>query len=71
MIREQRIDSFCKEQVQNRLRAIGDYFLDMDAVLYRRVKVKHHKLLVSMSQIQNIITTPFLWPTREARVLSS
>jgi len=40
MLREQRKDSFCKEQTQNRLTANGEYFLDMDGVLCRRVKGK-------------------------------
>ena len=39
MMREQKNDSFCIEQVQNRLTANGEYFLDMDGALYRREKV--------------------------------
>jgi len=40
VLREQRKDSFCKEQTQNCLTANGEYFLDMDGVLCRRVKGK-------------------------------
>jgi len=40
MLKEQKKDSFCKEQIQNGLTTNGEYFLDMDGVLYRRVKGK-------------------------------
>jgi hypothetical protein len=46
MIREQKKDSFCKELVQNRLTANGEYFLDRNGALYRRVKGKQPKLIV-------------------------
>jgi len=49
MIREQRKDSFCREQIQNRLTANGGYFLDMDGVLHRRVKGKQPTLVVPVS----------------------
>jgi hypothetical protein len=55
MIREQPKVSFCKEQVQNRLTANGEYFLDMDGVLYRRMKGKQPKLVVPQSLIQDVI----------------
>jgi hypothetical protein len=32
MMEEQKKDLFCKEQVQNRLTANSEYFLDMDGV---------------------------------------
>jgi hypothetical protein len=34
MIREQKKDLFCKGQLQNRLTANSEYFLDLDGVLY-------------------------------------
>ena len=40
MNREQRKVSFYKQQVQNCLTANSEYFLDMDGVLYKRVKGK-------------------------------
>jgi hypothetical protein len=46
---EQRKDSFCKEQTQNRLTVNGNNFLDMDGVLCRRVKGKQPKLDVPVS----------------------
>jgi hypothetical protein len=55
MIREQEKDSFCKEQIQNRLTANGECFLDMDGVLYRRVKSKQLKLVIPQSLIQDVI----------------
>jgi len=48
MLREQKKDSFCNEQIQNRLIANGEYFLDMDGVLHRRVKGKQPKLVVTI-----------------------
>jgi hypothetical protein len=44
MIMEKKKNTFRKEQLQNRLSANSEYFLDMDGVLYRRVKVKQPKL---------------------------
>jgi len=55
MLREQRKNSFCKEQTQNCLTAGGEYFLDMDGVLCRRVKGKQPKLVVQQSLIQDVI----------------
>jgi len=46
MFREQKMDLFCKKQKQNRLTTNGEYFLDMDGVLYRRMKGKELKLVV-------------------------
>jgi len=54
-IREQKKDPFCKEQAQNRPTANSEYFLDMDGVLYRRVKGEQPKLVVPQSLIQNVI----------------
>jgi len=51
MIREQKNDSFCKQQVQNRLTANGEYFLDMNGAMYRRLKGKGPKLVVPQSLI--------------------
>jgi len=34
MMKEQKKDLFCKEQVQNRLTAKSEYFLDMDGVFF-------------------------------------
>jgi len=51
MLREQKKDSFCNEQIQNRLTTNGEYLLDMDGVLYRRVKGKQPKLVVPQSLI--------------------
>jgi len=56
MLREQKKDSFCNEQIQNRLTTNGEYLLDMDVVLYRRVKGKQPKLVVPQSLIQDVIT---------------
>jgi len=70
MLREQNKDSFCNEQIQNRLTTSGGYFLDMDGVLYRRVKGKQPKLVVPQSLIQDVIAenhTPFSGPTRGAK----
>jgi hypothetical protein len=39
MLREQKKDSFCNEQIQNQLTTNGEYFLSMDGILYRGVKV--------------------------------
>ena len=55
MLREQKKDSFYNEQIQNRLTTNGEYFLDMDGVLYRRVKGKQPKLVVPQSLIQDVI----------------
>jgi hypothetical protein len=55
MMKEQKKDLFCKEQVQNRLRTKGEYFFDVDGILYRRVKGKQPKLVVSQSLIQEVI----------------
>ena len=55
MIREQKKDQFCKEQAQNLLTANSEYFVDMDEVLYRRVKGEQHKLVVPQSLIHNVI----------------
>ena len=55
MIREQKKDPFCKEQTQNRPTANSEYFLDMDGVLYRRVKGEQPKLVVPESLKQNVI----------------
>jgi hypothetical protein len=55
MISEQKKDSFCKEQVQNRLTAKSEYFMDMDGVLYRRVKGKQLKPVVPQSLMQDVI----------------
>jgi len=51
MLREQMKDSFCNEQIQNRLTTNGEYLLDMDGILYRRVKGKQPKLVVPQSLI--------------------
>jgi len=53
MLREQTKDLFCK---QNRLTTNGDYFLDMDGVLYIRMKGKQPKLVVPQSLMQDVIT---------------
>jgi hypothetical protein len=55
MIREQKRDAFCRQQVQNCLTANGDYFLDMDGALYKRVEGKQPKLVVPQSLIQDVI----------------
>jgi hypothetical protein len=55
MIREQKGDAFCRQQVQNRFTANGEYFLDMDGVLYRREEGKQPKLVVPQSLIQDVI----------------
>jgi len=55
MLREQRKDLFCKQQIQNRLNTSGEYFLDMEGVLYRRGKDKQPKLVVPQSLIQDVI----------------
>jgi hypothetical protein len=55
MIKEQKKNLFCKEQVQNRLTANSEYFLDMDGVLYRRLKGKEPKLVVPQDLIQEVI----------------
>jgi hypothetical protein len=55
MMKEQKKDFFCKEQVQNRLTVNSEYFLDIDGVLYRRVKGKQPKLVVPKSLIQEVI----------------
>ena len=55
MNREQKKDQFCIEQAQNRPTANSEYFLDMDGVLYRRVKGEQPKLVVPQSLIQNVI----------------
>ena len=55
MLREQKKDLFCKQQIQNRLNTNGEYFLDMDGVLYRRMKGKQLKLVVPHSLMQDII----------------
>jgi hypothetical protein len=55
MMKEQKKDLFCKEQVQNHLTAKSEYFLDMDEVLYRRVKDKQPKLAIPQSLIQEVI----------------
>jgi hypothetical protein len=52
MLREQKKDSFCNEQIQKRLTANGEYILDMDGVLYRRVKGEKLKLEVRETVIQ-------------------
>jgi len=53
VIREQKKDPFCKEQVQNRLTANSECFLDMNGVLHRRVKCKQPKLAVSVSDTRS------------------
>jgi hypothetical protein len=55
MIREQKKDSFCKELLKNRLTANGEYFLDMDGVLYTKAKGKQPKLVDPKSLIQDVI----------------
>jgi hypothetical protein len=55
MMKEQKRDLFCKKQVQNRLTANSEYFLDMDRVLYRRVKGKQPKLVVPQTLIHEVI----------------
>jgi hypothetical protein len=55
MVREHRKHLFCKKQIQNRLTANGEYFLDMSGVLYRRLKDKQLKLVVLQSLIQDVI----------------
>ena len=55
MLGGKRKDLFCKEQIQNRLTTNGEYFLDMEGVLYRRVKDKQPKLVVPQSLIQDVI----------------
>jgi len=55
MMKEQKKDLFCKEQVQNRLTANSEYFLDMDGVLCRTVKGKQPKLVVPQALIQEVI----------------
>jgi len=55
MMREEKKDLFCIEQVQNRLTANIEYFLDMDGALYRREKDKPPKLVVPQSLIQDVI----------------
>jgi hypothetical protein len=55
MMKEQKQDFFCKEQVQNRLTANSEYFLDMDGGLHRRVKGKQPKLVVPQSLILEVI----------------
>ena len=55
MMKEQKKDLLCKEQVQNCLTAKSEYFLDMDGVLYRRVKGKQPKLVVPQALIQEVI----------------
>ena len=55
MLREQKKDLFCKQQIQNRLTTNGEYFLDMDGVLYRRMKGKQPKLVVPQSLMQDVI----------------
>jgi hypothetical protein len=70
MMKEQKKCLFCKEHVQNRLTAKSKYFLDMDEVLYRRVKGKQPKLVVPRSLIQEVIAenhNPFSWSTAEVR----
>jgi len=49
MLREQKKDSFCREQIHNRLTTNGEYYLDMHGDLYRRVKGKQPKLVVPQS----------------------
>jgi hypothetical protein len=56
LIREQEKDEFCKEQAQNRRTANGEYFLDMDGVLYRKAKGHPPKLVVPQSLIQEVIS---------------
>jgi transposase InsO family protein len=55
MMKEQTRDFFSKELVQNCLTANSKYFLDMDGVLYRRVKSKQPKVVVPQSLIQEVI----------------
>jgi len=55
MLREQKKDSFCNEQIQNQLTTNGEYFLSMDGILYRGVKVKQPKLVVPQSLIKDVI----------------
>jgi len=55
MLNEQKKDSFSQEQIQNRPATNGEYFLDMDGVLYRRVKGRHPKLVVPQSLIKYVI----------------
>ena len=55
VLRERKKDLFCKQQIQNRLNTNGEYFLDMDGVLYRRIKGKQPKLVVPHSLMQDVI----------------
>ena len=55
MLREQKKDLFCKQQIQDRLNTTGEYFLEMDGVLYRRMKGKQPKLVVPQSLVQDVI----------------
>jgi hypothetical protein len=70
MIREQKRVAYYRQRVQNRLTANGQYFLDVDGVLYRRVEGKQPKLVVPQSFIQDVIAenhSPILGPIREAK----
>jgi len=55
MLSEQKKDSVCKEQIQNRLTTNGEYFFDMDGVLCGKVKGKQPKLVVPQYLIQDVI----------------
>ena len=55
MLSEQKKDSFCQGQIVNRPATNGEYFFDMDGVLYRRVKGRQPKLVVPQSLIQDVI----------------
>jgi len=55
MMKEQKKDLFCKEQVQPPYSKQQIFFLDMDGILYRRVKGKQPKLVVPQALIQEVI----------------
>ena len=55
MIREQKEDSFCKEQAENCQTVNSEYLLDLDGVLYGRAKGEQPKLVVPQSLIGDVI----------------
>ena len=73
MLREQEKDLFCKQQIENRLTADGEYCLDMD----RRMKGKQPKLVVPQSLMQDLIAEnhnsifmPHPWSERTFELIS-
>jgi hypothetical protein len=55
ILKEQDKDPFCEKQKSNGLKAKGEFFLDLEGVLYRRQKSKQPQLVVTQSMVQEVI----------------